>query len=380
MPIALHNLIVLGDSLSDIGIKREAPTGMLARAAKAMRTNEIGRYSDGRNWTDFLVEWAGAEPLVRGDAARTESATRPHRSLSKSSLLLSTDTADAGPLRYANYAEGGAIAAADWAPKAGALGYLKTQVREYIAAREALGALYGGDTLHIIWIGLNDIVTAAREPGIRMSAEVDENGVFEVPERMTDVRGTGITPLVQEIHRLVNKIADAFPNSRDHEHFLLIDLPDPSVSIRFQDKAADGRTKQLERCAANTARFNDLLRYVTSYWPAPGKKGGLGANPANVALVQMNAWMQYVSDNPKDFQLTHGAQFRGVPVCYLGAADPVEPAIRRCLTTSDLAHPTEAVYQLIARKIAEELLTRYRLGRLDARSWQGLKPFATVGN
>lgn len=49
MPTTFQNLIVLGDSLSDIGIKRETPAGMFARAAGMMRTNEAGRYRDGKN-------------------------------------------------------------------------------------------------------------------------------------------------------------------------------------------------------------------------------------------------------------------------------------------------------------------------------------------
>ncbi|GAB2507570.1 hypothetical protein [Nocardia heshunensis] len=62
MPIPIQNLVVLGDSLSDIGIKRESPAGMFARALGKMRTNEVGRYSDGKNWTDFVVEWIGGQP------------------------------------------------------------------------------------------------------------------------------------------------------------------------------------------------------------------------------------------------------------------------------------------------------------------------------
>ncbi|WP_280395831.1 hypothetical protein, partial [Nocardia brasiliensis] len=92
MPTAVQNLIVLGDSLSDVGNKREAPTGLFARALKAMRTNEIGRFSDGKNWTDFLVEWTGADPLVRGDKDATDSATLPPRTQTTRTKLLKTDT------------------------------------------------------------------------------------------------------------------------------------------------------------------------------------------------------------------------------------------------------------------------------------------------
>ncbi|WP_280456366.1 hypothetical protein, partial [Nocardia brasiliensis] len=82
---------MLGDSLSDVGNKREAPTGLFARALKAMRTNEIGRFSDGKNWTDFLVEWTGADPQVRGAKDATERATQPHRSQTPRYMLLNTE-------------------------------------------------------------------------------------------------------------------------------------------------------------------------------------------------------------------------------------------------------------------------------------------------
>jgi phospholipase/lecithinase/hemolysin len=162
MPTALQNLVIFGDSLSDIGNKREAPTGWLARAAKLMRTNEIGRYSDGKNWTDFLIEWAGAQSLVLFDRKETEVSSAEHRSLSEKSFILGTNVGKSLPVRYVNYAEGGAIAASDWRPMAGSLGYLKDQVAAYIKQRRGMGSAFTGNTLHIIWIGLNDIITAER--------------------------------------------------------------------------------------------------------------------------------------------------------------------------------------------------------------------------
>lgn len=375
MPIALQNLIVLGDSLSDIGNKREAPTGLFARAIKAMRTNEIGRYSDGKNWTDFLIEWAGADPLVQSTKELTEQASEYHRSLTKHSLLLKTDVDSNPPVRYANYAEGGAIAGSDWSPKAGALGYLKTQVAQYIKARRALGDQYTGDTMHIIWIGLNDIVTAERSEGNVMTSA---DGVFEVPRGMKDKAGTGITPVVAEIKSLVDSIANAFPGPPDRNHFMLLDLPSPTISIRFQDQIADGKRKQVDKFSANTARFNEVLDYLTQHWPMTAKDPQPGATPNHVKLVRMCDWMTYVADNAKAFDLTGFAQLHGVPVPYLGEQDTVEPAIRRCLTTSDLAHPTQAVYELIARKIADDLLQGYTLGRLNAQSWTTIRPYTDV--
>ncbi|WP_280394474.1 SGNH/GDSL hydrolase family protein, partial [Nocardia brasiliensis] len=312
-------------------------------------------------------------PGARGDKDATESATLPHRSLTTRSMLLKTDTNANPPLFYANYAEGGAIAASDWKPKAGALGYLKDEIEAYLAARRAMGANYRGHTLHIIWIGLNDIVTAERGAGLVMGErEVYRVGYFE-----SNKDGTGITPIIEEIKGLVDSIANASGN-RDQEHFLLIDLPSPTISIRFLDQIADGKRKQVDKFEANTVRFNDQLDYLATHWPSTAEDPGPGAKKDNITLVRMNAWMKFVAEHQDAFDLKGFAQEHGVPVHYLGQRDPVEPVFRRFLTTSDLAHPTEAVYQLIARKIAEDLLTKYTLGKLTAQTWPALRPYPAV--
>ncbi|MBL1076287.1 hypothetical protein JK358_17960 [Nocardia sp. 2] len=403
MPTAIQNLIVLGDSLSDIGIKREAPSGMFARAGGMMRTNEVGRYSDGKNWTDFVVEWMGGEPLIREDQTTTEHATAPHRRLTKECLVLGTDRGALAPVRYANYAEGGAIATSDWKvrPKAGALGFLKEQVDRYLSDRQKLGANYTGDTLHIVWIGLNDIITAGRPDGLELEPQAaSTQEPVKVPSQST--KGTGITPLVQEINHEINRIADAV--GAGHEHFILIDLPDPRVSVRFQEKVADKGEGAAAAEARQVWRFNDLLAHLTKYWPSTStltprvssdpaelKKGAVssftaadvtpvgGADQAKITLVRMAEWMNVVSGNPKNFELQALPQVHG-PVRYLGAAEPMrDPGLRRALTTSDLAHPTEAVYQLIGRQIMDTAIAKgYQLGKLDAQSWAQKRPYPTI--
>ncbi|MEV6770411.1 SGNH/GDSL hydrolase family protein [Nocardia sp. NPDC051030] len=393
MPIAIQNLIILGDSLSDIGIKREAPTGLFARAAGFMRTNEVGRYSDGKNWTDFLVEWMGGESLIREDKKQTERATAVHRELSKESLILSTNVGGQLPVRYSNYAEGGAIAASDWKPKAGALTYLKSQVARYVDERRAMGNHYTGDTLHIVWIGLNDIVTAQRPEGMELGPQAAAtHEPVDVPDQST--AGTGITPLTQEIKREINRIADVF--GPQHEHFILVDLPAPGVSIRFQEKIADKGEWAAAEDARKVARFNELLAALTAHWPPTSwntpkvtkEKPSFGASevtpvggadPTHVSRVRMADWMKVVSADPKAFNLVGLPQSHG-PVRYLGAPEPMtDPGLRRALTTSDLAHPTEAVYELIGRQIVDTAMAKgYQLGKLDPGSWPGKRPFPTV--
>ncbi|MFI2473354.1 SGNH/GDSL hydrolase family protein [Nocardia xishanensis] len=374
-PTPIQNLIVLGDSLSDIGIKRTAPAGRFARAAGLMRTNEVGRYSDGKNWTDFLVEWMGGTSLIGANKDETESLTKVHRTLTGvQSNIIGSNAGSLPPVRYANYAEGGAVAASDWSPAG--LGYLKTQVDAYIKARRALLAgdtqavldgtaqdQYTGHTLHVIWIGLNDLVTAERP----------------CPENPKKAKaGTGVEPMVDEIRRLVNRIPSSFPTNPAHEHFLLIDLPSPLVSVRYQDKVADKGEDAAADVVRNVAEFNAALHNLATHWPPPGESEGPGANPANISFVAMSDWMDFVSQHAENFELTPIAQEHG-PVVYQGRQDPLVPKLRRALTTSDLAHPTEAVYQLIARKIVDVVLNGYTLGKLNPASWGDIRPFRTIG-
>lgn len=216
--------------------------------------------------------------------------------------------------------------------------------------------------------------------------------------------GTGVTPVVREINAEVNRIADTF--GKANEHFVLIDLPDPMVSVRFQEKVADKGDQAAATEVRMVRRFNELMAALTAHWPpttfekpevsfedaeagVPGARSSFGpadvtpvggADPAKVTLVRMSEWMKRVSDNPETFGLRPLAQRHG-PVRYLGVkVDPMpDPGLRRALTTSDLAHPTEAVYELIGRQIVNTVPAKsYRIGKLDAESWPGQRPFPNI--
>lgn len=395
MPTDIQNLIIFGDSLSDIGIKKSTGWGRIARLMQKMRVNEVGRYSDGRNWTDFLVEWMGSESLFDTDAKTTISRTNAYRSLTNESFLIGANRSGGSPVRYANLAAGGAIAGDDWKPKFGALGHISGQVDEYIKARKATPN-WTGNTLHVIWIGLNDIVTAKRPEGLTVAqmAQPFDNPVTKqnardadlatrIPERekaglyaegrddatlidsrIPDEAGRGMSPLAASIFTCLERIEEAFPGTR--EHFVLVNLPSPLISIRFLNMVEDdGDTAvaKVNLLKANVLRFNELLTALV--------KAG-----SNRMLVDMYGWLETVSTHLKEFDLLNGSQPHEMAVAY-GPKDP-DAQLRRYLTTSDKAHPTEAVYQLIARKIVEDLMPAYTLGKLDRASWEGLRPRAQV--
>src|SRR5215467_9888379 len=104
MTVTAKRLIIFGDSLSDIGVKRNTGMGAFAALFGLMRTNQVNRYSDNRNWTDFIWEWAGGQPLIIKDKATSIAAAANHLKWSKDAAVGSPKDA---PLHYVNYAEGG---------------------------------------------------------------------------------------------------------------------------------------------------------------------------------------------------------------------------------------------------------------------------------
>jgi phospholipase/lecithinase/hemolysin len=317
----IHNLIVFGDSMSDIGNKRGEMSGLVARVLGLMRTNDVGRFSDSKNWTDFLWEWAGGSPLVHKSQDQSNRDSASHRSLSLDA---------ASPFYYVNYAAGGAMGASD-RPATG-LGTFKEQVALYRAERKKHG-LHDGATLHILWFGLNDLVTNRRPP-TEMDAVVDEMGA-----RMGDITGDF--------------------GARE-EHFLVIELPTPAGSIRFMK---ENDVKVAAEADKGAQLFNKSLRKLCN--------GTYFRDSDQVTIVAMYEWLAGINDEvaktrksnvANKYGLVGNAQPKGAPVNYGTAEDTY--LYRNCVATSDDAHPTEAVYKLIAKEVARTLLQKYDLGTL----------------
>ncbi|MGI5455032.1 hypothetical protein ACQEWB_18000 [Streptomyces sp. CA-249302] len=400
--------------MSDIGNKWIWPWGEIGRLTRRMRVNETGRFSDGRNWADFLVEWATGETLMWGNRELSIRKSNDYRTLSKYSTLevgswdrpvemrpwktLEDYIAElkrpqppkpAPPeLRYVNYAMGGCIVTMDWTfpPKFGALSYLRGQVEDYILQRREMGTQFGGPTLHVVWIGLNDFVTVLRpdyDPAKTQNLPAtDDYAAWRTwsqnnPGQLTG--GVGVFPAVAEIQSLVELINSSFTDGegRGDHHFMVVDLPSVYNAIRYMEGLAEpNMIEEARKIEPVTRRYNAMLASLVQHWP----DGPNAPLPNNVQLVQMSRWMNSISANLPTWHLEREPQDRGVPVHYEismppGAKDPVPSNMRRRITTSDLGHPTEAVYHLIARYFVSEMLKRHTLGRLDAATWTKNKPF-----
>jgi hypothetical protein len=205
------------------------------------------------------------------------------------------------------------------------LGTFKEQVLRYIEEREKFPL--EGPTMHILWFGLNDLVTNGRPP-LKMDGVVDE-------------LGTGMGTI------------DMHFGKKD-SHYLVLNLPSPAGAVRLLKQNDLRQVAQLDKGALF---FNQHLE---------GLKGKYYDSADNVTLVDMYSYVDSINNNLDDHGLVNKAQPQGVKVDYgmFGEDGDKDSNVRRCVATSDDAHPTEVVYKLMAKQVAKTLRTSYELGTL----------------
>jgi phospholipase/lecithinase/hemolysin len=313
MTTKLDRLVVFGDSMSDIGNKRVSGMGRIARMIGAMRTNEVGRFSDSKNWTDFIWEWAGGATLLNTDAATSRELTAKHRTLNQFSRY---GTPPSCGFSYANYAEGGAMGASDRSGTG--LGTFKEQQAAFLDHLKMLRT--SGNTLFLIWFGLNDLVTNGRDK-----------------EKMKAV--------AVEMCTLCEAIVKKDANS----HFIFANIPNPQGAVRYMGKEL---TEEVRGFQTGAFEFGYELARQVSIFP-----------DGRASLLDVYTPMEHVNENLGAYGLKKGAQPKGIAVRY-GKHSGIS-SDDFFTTTSDEAHPTEAVYKLIAQIWADEIKRRFTLGLLS---------------
>jgi phospholipase/lecithinase/hemolysin len=162
----MNHVIVFGDSLSDIGRKWKTKLGGFAAwksdgELRLLNTSATGRFSDSKNWTDYMFEAASGQSLVSESLEGTIRASGEYHRLSSRWV----NPPGAPRFRYANYAVGGAVGwkAAVFKNKVG-LTTFSDQVDEFEAD---FAAVPGGGLLRnflfIIMFGANDIYTDEKD-------------------------------------------------------------------------------------------------------------------------------------------------------------------------------------------------------------------------
>jgi hypothetical protein len=214
--LKIDTVVVFGDSLSDIGSKWVTTMGRIARGTGEMVVSPTGRFSDCRNWTDFMFEAAGGTSLVSLDANNSIEKSAAHRSLSGNSLAR---PASGNYFRYANYAEGGACGHTP-ATLGFALGTFKDQVDQFKLECASLPKRGDslGNVLFLIWFGANDLYTAGCR-SYQMSA---------VAEQVANVQRNALKEIVKDIAINVR--------------FVFMDLARPLTSVRYKMRLKKAQT------------------------------------------------------------------------------------------------------------------------------------------
>ena len=349
-----RNVVVFGDSLSDIGIMAKTGMGMFAAGIRQMTVNPTGRYSDCRNWTDHMYEAATGASLVQGSAKATMAASKPHQSFS---ALSKWNGPDDKWFRYANYAMGGACGGIPHAlGKRMALSTMKDEVKSFTKDFSANVHSRGERFLFFVWFGANDLYTAGL-PANRMAG---------VAEKIARKRRNEIAALVgpQNAKFIFVNLGLPLSAARYQEQFDRSEKKNQAAmsklllggrsknDLKITDKFASTR-KLINNFESGALLFNHTLRELAA------NNGDTFVDMASILSRES------VSSLLAQLHLVEGVQQTGTSKQFVSAAhyDSIDSPMQ--LSTSDKAHPTDRVYRLMWEKIRETLWERqYTFGNL----------------
>jgi phospholipase/lecithinase/hemolysin len=368
--VRFSNLVVMGDSLSDIGIKARTALGRMVKALGAMTTNPAGRFSDCRNWCDHMFEAATGSTLLAGDVATALAASRRHQGFGPASA-----TPGAQSFRYANYAEGGACGATPHrALLRIALGTMGSQVKSFRRDWASHKAGPGERTLFVVWFGANDLYTAS-SPANLMAGVATEVASVQRNELATIVgpQNARFVFVDMGLPLSATRYQTAFDRARVEREAALAGLRgaqraaqaagSPEKAAKDLAKAEKDAARELKadyevRCMLNNFESGVLL-YNHTLRETALRNGD--------AFVEMSSVLsrESITSMLEGLRLIPGSQQEGTSKRYSSAADYDAEQELVHLTTSDHAHPTDRIYKLMWDRIAQTLHERqYGFGRL----------------
>jgi phospholipase/lecithinase/hemolysin len=193
----VDHVIVFGDSLSDIGRKWSQPMGMVASCIpedglRMLAVSATGRFSDSKNWTDYMFEDTAGQSLISPTREATIAASGEYHRLSSRWI----NPAGGSRFRYANYAVGGAVGwKASAITKKIGLTTFSDQVDEFeedFAAVSRAGTQKIHNFLFIVMFGANDIYTDEKDSNVSKNIG---NGIIKQCQRLEKIlRGHGPSP------------------------------------------------------------------------------------------------------------------------------------------------------------------------------------------
>jgi hypothetical protein len=339
-----------------------------------MHVSPTGRFSDCRNWTDFMYEAATGDSLLVGTAAEAVAKSAHHTSYSEESAAFG--------FQYANYAEGGACGDHP-ASKARFLGTFKDQVDSFEADCKSSG-LPLGHTLFIVWFGANDLYTAKR-----VSDQMDQ-----VARQIARTQRDRLVKLVDE-----QNMATAPHEGPFICRFIFVDLCRPLSSVRYSTSLKKAEDKVIahmgEKYGKGQANPKVNLSHAESTLQMAGVEGHL---PNRFGMANAEEKLRRQIETIKNFEngvrqfneslasiaKSNGDQVAKIAKCLsddtieqllirrdyglkFGAMDEEASFVSSArydqnnqhhnLTTIDEAHPTDQMYRLIWWEILEQIKT-----------------------
>jgi len=391
MPYTMESVIVFGDSLSDIGRKWTTKAGRAALIFKEMFVSPNGRFSDCRNWTDFMIEDAGARSLVVGSAQSTIDRSKRHMNFTNRSQITPDD--DTFPsFYYANYADGGACGDTP-ASKKPFLRTFKDQV-DWFENDVAETNQDLGNTLFIIWFGANDLYTAERKAA-DMHLVAGEVAKTQRDRLEKIVKKKGFKPWFVFVN-LGHPLSSVFYSRK---------LEAAEAAVRADLRGAQAAGPPGGRLIEARRTLVQASRTIEPGWIGKGKK--LKALKEEVAIVEnletgvrnYNVSLlaqaktngdavvkvaQAISENTLRLLVGNGTMAAGAmeqQAVQVGAAIYGQLGGPQPLTTIDQKHPTDQMYRFLWEEIYAELqLAGLSFGRLSAAAvGQALRTAARSG-
>ncbi|MGE4239180.1 MAG: SGNH/GDSL hydrolase family protein [Ramlibacter sp.] len=363
----MDSVVVFGDSLSDIGRKWKTKSGKMATATNQMYVNPSGRFSDCRNWCDYMIEAATGQPQVTRTAEGTIALSKMHIELSEDSLFGSLDH----PFQYVNYAEGGACGDKP-ASKGPFLSTFKDEVDWFEEDLRKNPNLQLGNTLFIVWFGANDLYTAGRK-AVEMRDVANMVGNTQRARLQEIVRGKGgksrfvfcnlaraLTSVryTKQLQEAENALLRALNNERvatvsggrasslwHAQQALAVATARRHTGDRFTKM---GRAiREIEEKIALIKNFEvGVMAYNTQMAINANAQGDMVAEVGNVLNEETIARLF-----EGNYGLMAGAMTgRATQVSSTSYASGVRP-----ITTIDEVHPTDALYKLIWEEIYSTL-------------------------
>ena len=263
----MDHVVVFGDSLSDIGRKWKQPMGRVAgniseNSLRMLAVSATGRFSDSKNWTDYMFEAATGQSLIAPTREATQLASGEYHRLSSRWIK----PPGGSRFRYANYAVGGATGGNqdDFTKKVGLTSF-GDQVCEFVEDFQSLPefsgshrpALNAGRFLFIVMFGANDIYTDEKKTNV--SHQIAGEIVKRCEVLSTCVGQRGATA-----------------------HFVVAGVANPEQSVFYSSQLADKRMRaeafrhlfQLSdaRYVRNNSLQNRLSRAEAEYHASSAEK------------------------------------------------------------------------------------------------------------